>query len=221
MSAETAIVLDTETTGTQEGYEPVEVAWVRVNLYLKELQSFESRYKPSKPITLGAKSVHHITEDDLTKCDPPSAFRFPPTEYLIGHNIDYDWTAIGKPNVKRICTLALCRKLWPDADSHTLGAMIYLHRPPEASWMLKNSHSAICDVRNTVRILHHILDKLGSPKSWEEVWKASEAARIPTVMPFGKHKGTAIKDIPPDYRRWLLGQSDVDPYLVQALRGGR
>jgi exodeoxyribonuclease X len=43
--------------------------------------------------------------------------------------------------------------------------------------------------------------------------------RIPKVMTFGKHKGAAIADIPADYKRWLLGQQDVDPYLVKALRG--
>lgn len=223
MSSETAIVLDTETTGTQEGYEPVEIAWMRVDLTLEELESFECRYKPSKPITLAAKSVHHITEDHLSKCEPPSTFRMPSTEYLIGHNVDFDWVAIGKPNVKRIDTLALCRKFWPEADSHSLGAMIYLHFPLEASWMLKGAHSALSDVRNTIRLLNRILNAgdHDSPKSWDEVWKASEAARVPTVMVFGKHKGTAIKDVPADYKRWLLNQPDCDPYLAKALRGGR
>ena len=46
----------------------------------------------------------------------------------------------------------------------------------------------------------------------------SEAARIPTIMSFGKHKGMPIKDVPADYKRWLLGQSDIDPYLAIALR---
>jgi exodeoxyribonuclease X len=38
-------------------------------------------------------------------------------------------------------------------------------------------------------------------------------------MTFGKHKGVAIKEIPGDYKRWLLGQPDVDPDLAKALRG--
>jgi exodeoxyribonuclease X len=39
------------------------------------------------------------------------------------------------------------------------------------------------------------------------------------MMTFGKHKGAAIKDIPADYKQWLLKQTDIDPYLVKALRG--
>jgi exodeoxyribonuclease X len=55
--------------------------------------------------------------------------------------------------------------------------------------------------------------------TWEDVWKVSEIARIPAVMSFGKHKGTPIKDIPADYKEWLLKQTDIDPYLFKALKG--
>ena len=54
-------------------------------------------------------------------------------------------------------------------------------------------------------------------KTIENLWLLSEEARIPSVMPFGKHKGLAIADIPNDYKRWLLNQDNVDPYLIQAL----
>jgi len=36
-------------------------------------------------------------------------------------------------------------------------------------------------------------------------------------MPFGMHKGIPLADIPGDYRKWLLGQKDIDPYLRRAL----
>jgi exodeoxyribonuclease X len=38
-------------------------------------------------------------------------------------------------------------------------------------------------------------------------------------MTFGKHKGMHIKDMPADYKRWLLGQPELDPCLIRALRG--
>ena len=37
------------------------------------------------------------------------------------------------------------------------------------------------------------------------------------LMPFGKHKGTLITDIPIDYKKWLLNQDNIDPYLKDAL----
>jgi len=36
-------------------------------------------------------------------------------------------------------------------------------------------------------------------------------------MPFGKHKGLMLADLPGDYKQWLLAQGDIDPYLRKAL----
>ena len=47
---------------------------------------------------------------DLIDCDPSYTVKLPPdAEYIIGHNVDFDWKALGQPNVKRICTQALAR----------------------------------------------------------------------------------------------------------------
>jgi exodeoxyribonuclease X len=86
--------------------------------------------------------------------------------------------------------------------------------------LLKAAHSAEADVMNCMRILWRVL-QVSEPQekeSLEALWITSEITRIPTVMSFGKHKGTAIKNIPPDYKSWLLKQTDVDQYLVKALR---
>ncbi|HBZ18829.1 MAG TPA: DNA polymerase III subunit epsilon, partial [Betaproteobacteria bacterium] len=37
------------------------------------------------------------------------------------------------------------------------------------------------------------------------------------TMPFGKHKGSLLSDMPRDYKEWLLKQGDIDPYLRKAL----
>jgi exodeoxyribonuclease X len=66
-------------------------------------------------------------------------------------------------------------------------------------------------------LLRAIVARLGTVPSWEALWAHSETARVPTVMPFGKHRGVAMAEVPADYKRWLRGQPDVDPYLRQAL----
>ena len=50
----------------------------------------------------------------------------------------------------------------------------------------------------------------------ERLWERSEDARIPTHMPFGKHKGVPIAAVPKDYARWLLDQPNVDPAITKA-----
>jgi exodeoxyribonuclease X len=37
-------------------------------------------------------------------------------------------------------------------------------------------------------------------------------------MPFGKHRGELIANIPLDYKQWLLKQPDMDEYLVMAIK---
>ncbi len=219
-----AIIFDTETTGITEP-EIVEAAWIEpCNLqsaeeYVRRTE-FCSRFKPSKSISLSAMAVHHIMDEDLIDCEPSSSFSLPSgIDYLIGHNIDFDWIAIGKPEVKRICTLALSRYLWPELDSHNQSSMLYfLERESARDLLQGKAHSALDDVKNCAILLNHIIPEIGGIDSWQTLWHRSEIARIPTVMPFGKHKGVQIKDIPSDYKRWLLGQPDIDQYLIKALK---
>jgi exodeoxyribonuclease X len=163
-------------------------------------------------------ATHHIMDEDLVDCPPPSDFTLPPdVDYLVGHNIDFDWRVIGEPSVKRICTLALCREIYPEIDSHSLSAMFYHLYRDKARERLEHAHSALADTFLCRDILVKIVDHLGVT-TWDALYQASESARIPKVMPFGKHKGVAIADVPRDYKAWLLRQPDVDAYLIEAFK---
>lgn len=220
----TAYIFDSETTGLNAP-QLVEAAWLKIDSTdeMRITDQFLARYKPSKPIELGALATSHILDEELVDCPSHETFSLPhDTVFLIGHNVDYDWNVIGQPDVKRICTQALSRMLWPSADSHSQSAMIYLHYRSVAPALLRNAHAALDDVKNCHRLLKKIVrvlsQKLGRPvEGWEELWIISEDARIPTHIGFGKHKGMAITDLPSDYKRWLLNQADIDPFVRKAL----
>lgn len=218
------IIADTETTNIDEP-ELVEVAYLLMpetpmGMFQAETapgkEIFCQRYNPGNPIQFGAMAVHHITDEDVVGCPPSSEFRLPEgTSYLVGHNIDFDWNAFGKPDIKRICTLALSRHLWPEVDSHKLLAMIYYLESGVARKYGKSAHSAKWDVYFCWYLLWHIVQE-AQPESWDALWQLSEFARIPTKMTVGKHKGTPIQDLPRDYIQWFMRQPDVDPYLAKA-----
>lgn len=221
----TAVLIDTETTGLNEP-EAVEVAHAVLGATPREPAYAAAiavqRLRPSKRCELGALATHHILDAELADCPPSSSYRLPEgTAYVIGHNIDYDWGAIGKPDVRRICTLAFARQLWPEADSHSLGAMLYLLLPPTLARAAQTGrHSARGDAHNTlVFLFRFILPLLPGAYSWETLWRYSERARVPKVMPFGKHRGELIADLPGDYVQWCLRQGDDfgDEYLRRAL----
>ncbi|WOE40544.1 putative quorum-sensing-regulated virulence factor [Acinetobacter chinensis] len=222
-----AIILDTE-THTLNG-QPIEVAYAPVQiadgkLSLDKSRIFDQLYSVDEPISYAAMAVHHILESDIADQPHFTSFGLPEeTTYIIGHNIDYDILAIQKcgvdtSSIKAICTLALARLVWPDAEAHNISALIYMisKGSAKARDMIKKAHRADMDIILTANILMHVVHQL-KINSIEELFAASEDARIPRVINFGKHRGTPVQDLPQDYVQWLMKQGDLDPYLRKAL----
>ncbi len=222
-----AIIFDFETTGLKDP-RLVEAAWGEVSLSPLKLADslFVRRYCPGAPIEFGAMATHHIVDEDVADCPPASTFRLPAdAEYIISHNVDYDYgvaCACGpQPNPKRICTLALSRSLWPEADSHSLLALLYKLDRPLARALANKAHAAAADVMACYSVLQSILWRLPEVQSWSDLWAASELARVPTHMPWGVHRGDQITALPKDYIHWALRLKNLDPYLRQALEAAK
>lgn len=228
-----AIVLDTETTGTDKP-DVIQLAYSEPADTPFAVNTCHCRmFRPTKPISLGALATHHILPEELEHHDTwPGRWELPAgVEYMVGHKVDFDWEAIGKPDVRRICTLALARHVWPDLDSHSQGALIYFlleHR--EARELLKNAHDASTDIFLCHRILLRLIDATGA-KTWPDLWELSEKARVPSRFWFGKYgpqgeqQGRLISEIrreDPGYIHWCLTKCDQvtsDPYAQKAMRG--
>lgn len=232
---EIAYIFDTETTGKVDS-QPIEAAWLRlvagaedkpahydervmpVKLY-GVTNDYIERFKPTKPIEFGALATHHILESDLVDCCPYTELKLPEdAQYLIGHNIDFDWEVIGKPDIKRIDTLALARAYWRDDLGHSQSACAYRLNLDYAHRATQNAHNALADVNICLQILDHICDQWNI-RSFEELHQLSQKALIPTVMTFGKHKGLPMAEVPADYKQWYRRQADTDPYMIKAMNG--
>lgn len=221
------LILDTE-THDMHGY-PIEIAHVpcgfnQLGIFqVVDDLLFDKFYSCPEPISFGAMAVHHIIESDLIGKPSYNTFRLPQdVSYLIGHNVDYDIKAIQKCDssiqVKGICTLALSRMVWPDVPAHNLSALYYMIAggTDQTRKALRNAHNAAADIKFTETILRELIKATGI-KDMQSLYLLSEQARIPTKMTFGKHSGMLIKDVPADYKAWLLKQSDLDSYLRKAL----
>lgn len=220
-----AIILDTETTGVNQP-RATQIAYIGIDVKDGQVgkvgTAFEQFFNPQKPISYGAMATTGICDEDVKDFPPHTSFQLPNgLEYIIGHNIDFDCDVLANAdcdlsNVKRICTLALSRKYYPNMDSHSLMAMLYFLDYQTARAMQNKAHSALYDIYFTYQILAKMVEQLGVT-SLEQLYQMSEEARIPDVINFGKHKGTLIKALPSDYVAWLLKQNDLDPYLRKAL----
>lgn len=226
-------VYDSETTGIVEPIEVVEAAWIKLSdpVGLLAVDEWDMRFRPSKPIELGAMAVHHIMDEDLVgSCLPPSSDCKLPDDctIIVGHNCDFDWKVIGSPKIRRIDTMAMTWKVWPELGKVTQSALLYYIERPRARELLRDAHGALQDVRNCLLVLRAIAEKVGRFESWEAMWRFSEDARVPAFMPFGKYgpgkdprypNGLPMGEVPQDYKDWLLRQPDVDKYLRRALIG--
>lgn len=211
-----AVIFDVETTGLVEP-QVIELAWLG---WHPDGGSYYQRFKPTKPIEWGAVATHHILMEDLED-QPPAATAALPSgiRYVIGHDVDFDWAVMGKPDVKRICTLAMARAVWPNLDSHTLVACLYFTEGAMHSTrqLVRGAHNALDDVMMTKRLLDTIMG-LMKITSLERLWEFSEDSRVPRVMTFGKHKGQPVSAVDRGYVNWYRKQADCDPYLLEAFR---
>lgn len=236
-----AIFFDTEMTDKDDAREIIEAAWIRPlvsdlpgesdriprPLLEQPCESFVRRYRPTKPISYGAMAVHHILPSELEDRPPSSSFAIPEdVQYIVGHNIDFDWQAAGSPPwVKRICTDAMARYVWPDLDAYSQSALLYyvLGPTPETRERLRNAHSALADVLNNVLLLEKILEAKPEITTWSALYAYSEQCRIPRVMPIGERQGVKgmtldeALEFDPSFVDWCLRQDWLDPYLRKGL----
>lgn len=203
------VFFDTETTGANPATAKiVELGYVVTDAKLNILNSWRTLVDPEMPIPADASGVHHITNDDVY--DAPTVEQIgeaclaplqQPGVILVAHNAPFDLQVaaglLGR-DYKSIDTLQLAKRYIPDAPNHKLGTLMYYCGLTQR----KNTHSAIEDCMICVDLLRHIM--LVTNKSIDELITASNEPLVIRVMPFGKHKGMKMEDVPTDYLKWAL-----------------
>ena len=238
-----AMIIDFEATDVSKEAEATQLGWRNVDfdnegfLWAEPLPPNRNEpysnyvmFKPDRAISYGAMAVSHIMPEDVhDQFSYRKVVQLLPEgkAYIIAHNADFDIQVAANAGVdvsqyKAICTQALARRLLPDLDSHSLGALMYAIYPNRAREYCRNAHNAGYDVTFTLWLLEHLCE-LGNITSMEALYLASEDARTPIVFDFGKHKGKAIKDMAchakdREYFDWIFDNIDDKPYLIKACR---
>ena len=234
-----AMIIDFEATDVSKEAEATQLGWRNVSFddqgelvaevvyYRDDNQQSNVRFcKPDRVISYGAMAVSHILPADIAYMPSHKVLvpQYLPVgeAYIIGHNVDFDIQVAANAGVdvsqyKAICTQALARRMLPDLDSHSLGALTYAINPELARQYCRNAHDAGYDVTFTLWLLEHLCE-LGGITNMQDLHNASEEARIPLTFTFGKHQGKAIKDIAVtdrSYLQWIIKNHD-NAYLVKA-----
>lgn len=214
-TASTALVIDTETDQGRDP-RPIQVATINVATGFEWMQYFNSGRSIS-PIVI---KVHGITDEDVAGLERFNLAEFELPEYLIGHNVRFDWRVIGSPSTKLICTVRLARVAFPEWSVYSQSKCIeQLLGKSEASSMTIAAHDALGDARMCYLLYQACCERLEiAPTDFAAAHAISNKANPVSKMPFGKHKGKPIKDVPISYVKWMLGNiHNMQPSLYSAL----
>lgn len=218
------VFFDTETTGANPATAKiVELGYVVTDADLNILNSWRTLVDPEMPIPADASGVHHITDADVY--DAPTLGQIGevclaplqhPGVILVAHNAPFDLqvaAGILGAEYRSIDTLQLAKRYLPDAPNHKLGTLMYYCGLTRR----KNTHSAVEDCMICRDLLMHIMTITG--KSIDELITASSEPLVIRSMPFGKHKGMKMEDVPTDYLKWALREmSNLDANLRHTMQ---
>ena len=209
-----AIYFDTETTGIKTDKDRiVEIAaFDPVNK-----RTFESLVNPGIPIPSESTAITHITNEMVA--DSPS-FKEVGQEFinfcgedavLIAHNLDnfdlpilraeYARNELTLPTWRTIDTLKWARKYRPDLPRHALQYLREVYGMEE-----NNAHRALDDVKMMYGIFSRMFDDLPV----ETILELLSVNKKITHMPFGKHQGKPLSEVPKNYIKWLAGNGAFD-----------
>ena len=216
------LLVDTETTGISAEDKVCEMAYVEIDDAFNVIRSGNSLINPGIPIHYAASSVNGIT--DVMVKDAPTLEDYMLSEgsplrgevTLIAHNLDFDFRFLKTytdDSVGKLCTLKCARVLYPDAANHkqgTLAAMLGIQVARE------KAHSADGDLDVLLQLLKHLCQDADT-----DLYGLLEVQRRPrpiSKMPFGKHKGVPLAELPNNYIFWLLNKAEnLDADLRTAL----
>lgn len=226
-----AYVLDTETTSLDfKEAEVIQFAGDSAMSILEKLavEDYDNAvpvqfYTPDTPITPKISSITTITnrmvagsprfKDEMKQVES----EINKHRYIIAHNAYYDEGVLGKAHGLKlpnsICTMRFAKKLYKDdtnISEYNLSFLRYALDLPIPDDI--PAHLANADVMVTTllfaklvedAISQNILD-LEAGELGEQLVSWLDKPVIITIMPFGKHKGKKLTEVPVDYWMWAL-----------------
>ncbi len=203
------LVIDTETTGVDPNEDRVvEIAAIAV-MGNKVKTAYHTLINPQKPIPPETSAIHGIADWDV---DGKPAFEevWPSVQVLVdradvlvAHNAPFDRSFLPPCDKPWLDTLRLAHHVWPTAPNFQNQTLRYWRRLRLEGL----AHSADGDALVTAYLLVYMIrDYLhqGHVDSIEELIRYAETPYVVRKMPFGKHGGKLLEELPPDYVQWAL-----------------
>jgi DNA polymerase-3 subunit epsilon len=210
----TPIFYDTETTGIKPGKDRI----IEIAAYDPiNKRSFCTFTNPEIPIPSEISQITHIF-DDMVKDAPliqdamQEFLKFCEGDFvLVAHNNDnfdklfleaeFSRAGIEMPQYKFIDSLKWARKYRKDLPKHGLQFLREVYGIDA-----NQAHRALDDCIVLERVFHKMVDDLDMKTVWDLLYSSAPSNR----MPFGKHAGKLLTEVPKEYVKWLVKEGALD-----------
>ncbi len=229
------IILDTETTGTNEQDRVIQLGYIVLGT--QPIEVHNEFCSCDTPISYGAMEVHGITQEMIEgkpTCKETTAYKRllelnTPQNYMIIHNAPFDLGMLEKEGfetqMKVIDTLRVAKHIFEDEEAHRLQYFRYKmglykseQKEADALGIEVKAHDAIGDVLVLKLFLSKLKDAVASKFPDENpVEKMVDLTNTPILIKtfrFGKYKGKTLQEVASSdagYLRWMLtGMENLD-----------
>lgn len=113
------------------------------------------------------------------------------------------------PSWKFLDSLKWARRYRPDLPRHTLQFLREIY-----GIAANNAHRALDDVIVLYQVFQSLIDDLPI----EEVYSLLNRPKLMQKMPFGKHQGQPLSNVPRSYIQWLASNGALDKPENQELK---
>lgn len=210
---------DTETTGLGPTRKALEVALAEIDWEFNVIGEAEAMLNPECDISPEASAIHGIYAHDVAHC--PTIEQWVQSTFdgkiegeccLIGYRVAFDKPMLESvlDNIVRIYdVLPLAQTLLPELPNHKLQTIReHLNLPGGPA------HRAMGDVLTTLQAMQVLIPRSGRTLQNHIMADFVMIHR----MPWGKHKGCLLMELPSSYKRWLLEEcSDLEPNLRRSV----
>ncbi len=208
-------VIDFETTGFEPPAEVCEVGLCDLHLDAKLVGAPRAWLCGVAQMPPEVRAVHHIT---LAACEgqpkfDPATLIDDSIQAICAHNAEFE-TKFFDPTLPVICTYKAALRAWPDAPSHSNGALRYWLedqgkiRPDHA--LTQPAHRAGPDAYVTAHIL---LALFNAGHTGREMIAWTKEPRLLPKCPLGKFRDKPWSEVEAGFLGWMLRQPTMEADL--------
>jgi exodeoxyribonuclease X len=221
----TFALIDTETSGVEEGCDLLEVA---VHLYTALGTKVGERYsvlvKPTKPVPPEASGIHGLIDEDFENASTRGDVRaslagfIPVGAVPVAHNAEFDARIVPEVPGPWLCSVRMAHHLTPTAPNFKLGTLRYFYGFKYLD--VGAAHRADADLMVLAPVFFHLVARY---RAWAEeqcagdLERREKAEQVETMIAWSKRPYVLARPAFGKYKTWDELLAD-DGYMGWMLR---